>query len=336
MFELIQDESSMPTRDIHVLGASAGGISALRLVLGGLPADLSASVFVVIHLSQGAPSYLPTILQTDTGLRVKFAEDGLPYGHGTIYVAPPGQHLLLERDKMRLLRGPKENRFRPAIDVLFRSAAWACGPRVVGVVLTGMLDDGTAGLWAIKSCGGVTVVQDPHDAQFSDMPANALRQQEVDHCLPAKAIGPLLAALAREPAASPVEPPRELGIETSFANLSAKPESVAQLGNPTVFTCPSCQGALWEISDGPLVRYRCHTGHAFSSESLLSEQSREAEDALFAGLRAIEEKSLASRRIAERYGTKFPEERRRLENEAQEMDRQAQVIRQLLAAPAKS
>ncbi len=191
-------ERSLARRDIVVIGASSGGVEALIRLVGGLPADLPAAVFVVVHLPSGAPSVLPKILDLSDPLKAVECEDGALVRPSHIYVACPDRHLLVEDGRVRSVRGPKENRHRPAVDNLFRSAAVAHGPRAVGVVLTGDLDDGTVGLAAIKRRGGVAVVQDPEDALFSGMPLSALECVEVDYCLPLSEIAPLLSRIVRE------------------------------------------------------------------------------------------------------------------------------------------
>jgi len=186
--------------DIVVIGGSAGAIEPLINIAAALPRDLPASLFVVVHRSNETPPLLANILRREGGLRSVEAADGLPIEQGAIYIAPPDRHLLVEEDVIRLVRGPKENRHRPAIDPLFRSAAWSYGPRVVGVLLSGGLNDGAAGLWAIQSCGGTTVVQDPSDARFASMPQSALDSMDVDHCIRTDAMAALIERLAREPA----------------------------------------------------------------------------------------------------------------------------------------
>jgi two-component system chemotaxis response regulator CheB len=194
----------MGRRDVVAIGTSAGGLEALRLLASGLPADLPAAVLVVIHLSARFDSALDAILADAGPLAASFAKDGEPLRHGHVFIAPPACHLLLERDHVRLGRGPRENNFRPAIDPMFRSVAACCGPRAIGVVLTGTLGDGATGLRALQRCGGITAVQDPDDAAFSEMPANALRALRPDHVAPLRDMPGLLARLVREPAGPPV------------------------------------------------------------------------------------------------------------------------------------
>src|SRR5262245_18273074 len=209
----------MPTHDIIVIGASAGGLEALRTLMSGMGPDLAAALFVVVPIPPDSRSVLPTILSRGGILPATHAIDGEAIRHGCVYIAPPDHHLVLERGYIRVTRGPKENRFRPSVDVLFRSAAYAYGPRVIGVILSGYLDDGTAGLWAVKDRGGLSVVQDPKNAFSPSMPRNALQQVAVDYCLPISEIGPLLERLTRKPAAQETRYPvsKTLEIETRIA-----------------------------------------------------------------------------------------------------------------------
>ena len=322
-------------RDVHCIGASAGGVTALQRLLCELPRDLPASVCIVLHTSPITPSSLTSVLQARCPLPVISPQDDEPIERGRVYIAPPDHHLLLFRDRLRVVRGPKENRHRPAVDPLFRSAAWSLGPRVVGVVLTGMLDDGTAGLWAIKACAGIAVVQDPLSAAFPSMPQNALNAVEIDYCLPLDRIAALLDELARQPVASIPAPDRadQFRIESEFAMLERESRDMNLLhAKPTGFTCPSCHGALWELTEGDLLRFRCHTGHAFGSESLQAAQSEALEEALYAALRALEEKASASRRLAQHDGNRRPEETARLQQEAQNLEERAELMRQLLGS----
>jgi len=282
---------SVMNRDIIVIGASAGGIDALRALLGGLPRDLDASVFVTMHVAADSPGVLPRMLQETCPLPVEHARDGEEIRRGRVYVAPPDCHLLVERDRVRVSHGPKENLCRPAIDPLFRSAAYVFGPRVVGVVLTGRLDDGTAGLWAVKRRGGAALVQDPDEATYPSMPRSAIRYVEVDEVAPLAALGPLLARLAGE-APPPVdgEPSRQMEIETRIATEeNALNAGVLELGPFTPYTCPECHGVLVSLPEGGVPRFRCHTGHAYSLDSLLAAVTTSMEDTLWGAVRAIEE-----------------------------------------------
>jgi two-component system chemotaxis response regulator CheB len=321
----------MPTHDIVCIGASAGGVEALQRLVKLLPADLPAAIFIVLHIPENSPSLLPLILERTGNLPAVAPANNTPIKHGRIYVAPPDHHMLLEPGRVHIIRGPKENRHRPAIDPLFRSAGSAYRSRVVGVVLSGNLDDGTAGLSAIKACGGTTIVQDPAEALFPDMPGNALKNSTVDHRLVIKEIAKLLTDLANRTAAEASEHiPKGIQTEVEFSKMKKEPEDMSDLGGtPTAFACPSCHGALWELRDGNLARYRCHTGHAFSPESLLAEQSDAVEEALYSALRALQEKATALRRLASHY-TNVPELQRDYELRAGDADKSADSIRILL------
>jgi two-component system chemotaxis response regulator CheB len=322
----------MPGHDIIVIGASAGGVQALSRLVELLPDDFPAAVFIVLHTSPDGPGLLPSVLSKAGRLRALSPDDKSKIEPGRIYVAPPDHHLLVERERIRVVRGPKENRHRPAIDPLFRSAAFAFGPRVVGIVLTGLLDDGTAGLWAVKNCNGIAVVQDPSEAIFPDMPLNALRSVEVDYTLPVADIAALAIKLAREPAPKGEHRvPDKLKLETEFVMMERDIGDMGALGKPSAFTCPSCRGALWELREGNLLRYRCHVGHAYSSQTLLAEQSEALETALYSALRATEEKAAALRRIASMFDDKMPKQKASYETKATEHDQSADMIRRLLA-----
>jgi two-component system chemotaxis response regulator CheB len=330
----------MPGHDIIVVGASAGGVEVLRELAGGLPSNLPAAVFIVLHIPSAGPSLLPSILNKSGPLRAHHAINGEAIERGRIYVAPPDHHLLVERDRVRVVRGPKENRARPAADPLFRSAAYSYGTRVVGVVLSGALDDGTAGLAAIKGRGGLTVAQDPEEALYPGMPRSARENVSLDHCLPVARIAPLLGQLATVPAKDDaVYPiPEILKVENTIARWEESDmEEVEKIGELSAFTCPDCSGALWELRDGDLLRFRCHVGHAFSAEGLMANQSEELENALWAALRSLEENAALARRMAARAGernhtvsvTQFEENARRVEQHAA-------VIRQVLQNSEKA
>src|SRR5258706_8501325 len=289
--------------DIAVLGASAGGVEALSQIAANLPADLPAAVFVVLHIPASAPSHLPHILNRAGPLKALHPTDGERIRHGRIYVAPPGKHLLLEHGHIHLTLGPRENHHRPAVDPLFRSAARSYGPRVVGGVLTGALNDGTSGLLAIKQRGGVTLVQDPAEAMAPGMPASALEYVQVDHCVPLREIAPLLCDLAQQPALDestfPVSPDLAQEARIAAMDLSAI-ENPERPGILTGVTCPECTGPLWDIHDGKLLRFRCRVGHAYTAETVLAGKDTALEDALWAALNTLEESAQTSRAMAQR------------------------------------
>jgi two-component system, chemotaxis family, protein-glutamate methylesterase/glutaminase len=327
----------MPGHDIIVVGASAGGVEALRHITRELPADLAAAIFVVLHVPAQSPSILPQILQRESPLGVAHAIDGEPIRYGRIYVAPPDNHLLVMRDYIRVIHGPKENRYRPAVDPLFRSAAVEYGTRVVGVILTGALDDGTVGMIAIKRRGGICVVQDPRDALYPGMPSSVMKNMEVDYSVPLKDVAPLLVSLSNEPAAEEgaYTVDEELETENKIAEQQFDPsellEAVERIGKITAFTCPECGGSLWELHNGDLLRFRCHVGHAFSAGSLVAEQTDSLETALWSAVRALEEKVALSRRMAERSRQRsFHKAAEGFARKASEAQQQADILRQLL------
>ena len=301
----------MPSHDLIVVGASAGGVEAVSALVAGLPADLRAAVCVVVHLRPDAQSHLADILGRLTPLPVVAARHGMALARGTVHIAVPDLHMLVERGDgtgvLRLVRGPRENRARPSVDPLFRSAALAYGPRVIGVILSGALDDGTAGLWTVKDRGGIAVVQDPEDAAVPSMPTSALNEVDVDHVAPAQALGPLLGRLALVPVAggadadaAPIEPRAELAREIGITALSEEAhQSSERYGEPSRFPCPDCGGVLWDLSgEGPL-RFRCEVGHAHSAATLAEMQTEAVEVAMWTALRALEDKIALARRRGE-------------------------------------
>jgi len=291
----------MPKRDIIVVGASSGGLNALRELVRGLPAGLPAAVLIVWHIAPESPNLLPELLGKIGPLNVTLARNDDPIRPGMIYVAPADRHLLVGAGRVRVTYGPKENRFRPAIDALFRSAAYVYGPRVIGVVLTGQLDDGTAGLWAIKDRGGLAIIQDRAEAEFPAMPTTARQYVDIDYELPLAEIGPALARLAAASVAAlealPMNP--ELEIETRIAeNADSLDQGVFDLGTPSPYSCPECGGVLLQLKDGGIPRFRCHTGHAYSIHSLLSAVSEGIEREMWSTARAIEESALLLHQMA--------------------------------------
>lgn len=296
----------MASRDIVVIGASAGGVEALTALVSRLPADLDASLFVVVHIPSSGPSVLPQILSRRGKLPAVHPEDGDSIERGKIYVAPPGRHLVLEKTRVRLVVGPTEHGVRPAVDPLFRSAALTFRDRVVGVILSGNLDDGTAGFEIIKGVGGKTIVQDPNEALYDGMITSAIDAGCVDQVLPLSAIAGALVELVgtSEKGATKMrdeekeeESRKELAIDKlDFAQM----HSDNQPGVVSGFTCPDCNGALWELSESDVLRFRCRVGHAYAVESLLAEQQDGVEAAFWIALRALEERGALLRRLIER------------------------------------
>jgi two-component system chemotaxis response regulator CheB len=304
--------------DVIVIGGSAGSVEALSALLAGLPPDLPAAVCVVLHQSSISPSRRPEIFSRVSALPVVLAEQGVRIKRGTVYLSVPDMHLLIEpavkdvgagAGVLRLVRGPKENRSRPAIDPLFRTAALTFGPRVIGVILSGALDDGTSGLWVVKDRGGIAVAQDPSDAAVPSMPKHAIEEVGVEHIAPAATLGALLGRLAHLPVseesmmrvspddlehrARDTDLEREVKISALDDDAHSRSERYAQ---PSRFACPDCGGVLWDTSRrGSPLQMRCETGHAYSAESLAEEQTEAVEHALWAALRALEDKAELAR-----------------------------------------
>jgi two-component system, chemotaxis family, protein-glutamate methylesterase/glutaminase len=293
----------MSFKHVIVVGTSAGGIEALRTIAAGLTPSLRAPILVVTHLAPHAPSVLDQLIARAGRLPAETARDGMRLEPARIYVAPPDCHLLVEPGIARVTKGPRENRFRPAIDPLFRSAAQVYGPATIGVILTGNLDDGTAGLWAIKRLGGIAIVQDPAEAIFPDMPRSALAHVEVDHVAELSRIPALLEELTRHDAAPPrldVEFAPTLEMEVDIAkDGNARDAGVEQFGAPSLFACPDCHGVLLKRDEGGRVRFRCHTGHAYSIESLVSGAAEGIEHALWTAIRTLEEAALLMEHAAQ-------------------------------------
>jgi two-component system, chemotaxis family, protein-glutamate methylesterase/glutaminase len=290
-----------PKTRVVAIGASAGGVEALRALVAGLPPDLAAAVLVVLHIPPHAPSALAGILDRAGPLRAQSARHGMRLQPGMICVAPADHHLLVRDGHLELSVGPMENGHRPAIDPLFRSAALACGTGAIGVVLSGARDDGAAGLTVIVERGGQAVVQDPEEALHRSMPASALEHVASAHVLPAAKIGALLGELVREG-----PPPDELSstnpqlaAENEIAALRPLTTDALLSARPSGFSCPSCQGVLFELEGEPAPRYRCRVGHAWSPGSLAAEQNGVVEQALWVALRTLEENAAINQRLAE-------------------------------------
>ena len=325
-----------PARSLVAVGASAGGIEALTTLVAGLPPDLAAAVAVVVHLPPQVKSRLPEILDRAGPLPAVAARDGDELEPGRIYVATPDRHLLIRDGRCAVVRGPHENGLRPSIDVLFRSAAVSFGGRAVAVVLSGTRDDGVTGATVVDRCGGRVLVQDPRDALFPGMPRETVENDHPDRVLPLAELAAAVAETAQH--LSQEVPVRENGrdgmtLETKYAMLG--PDGLQREGppgEPSGFSCPACGGVLWEAEDPDVLRFRCRVGHAYTAEGAVDGQGEALEDALWAALRALQERAQLSERIARRLeASGSAHSRRRFEALAREAREQADVIRRVLA-----
>jgi two-component system, chemotaxis family, protein-glutamate methylesterase/glutaminase len=333
----------MTQRDIVVIGASAGGIQALTTLVAGLPRDFPASLLVVVHIPPYTNSRLPEILSRSGPLLATHAQQGEAIEPGRIYIAPPDRHLLVRAGWIELSRGPRENHARPAIDPLFRTAARAYGRRTIGIVLSGALYDGSMGLLAIKTRGGLAIVQDPTEAIVDSMPRRAIERAAADHVLPVAEIAAALADLVRQPVMARGEnsmvntiDAEEL-LEAAIAEDFAEQASDARPEETTLFTCPDCGGVLWQGGEGSVLRFRCHVGHAFAPELLLSQKSEELETALWSSLRLLKEKATLTQQLANRTrtsgnGRAAAQAAERIADQAKLDERHAQIIQELLEA----
>lgn len=321
-----------PATRVVVIGASLGGVEALQSIAAGLPAGFAAPIVVAMHIG-ARPSLMPRLLAGRGALPVHAAGHGQTLQAGHVYIAPADHHVLVDGPLLRLSQGPKEHHARPAVDPLFRSAALSRGTAVIGVVLTGMLDDGTAGLQAVKAAGGIAVVQDPDDAVAPGMPRSALRHVAVDHCRPLAAIPRLLARLAAEPA--PADPGARLARERReldlFLSKGNAMEHLRDIAHPSPYVCPDCNGGLWKLDGTTPARYRCHTGHGFTLRSLLHAQAEASDGALWSALRALQEKRMLLEELAADADTEDPDATpSRLHGDATQLARQVDLLRELL------
>ncbi|EYD74235.1 protein-glutamate methylesterase [Rubellimicrobium mesophilum DSM 19309] len=290
----------MDTRDIIVIGGSSGATAPLKTILGALPTDLPAAVFIVLHIPARSLGILTTVAQAAGRLPVRPAADGMPIELGHIYLGVPDRHLLLVDGHIRLGRGPRENMARPAIDPLFRSAAVSYGSRVVGVLLSGLLNDGAAGLSAIKRCGGLALVQDPQDAIADAMPLAALQAVTADLVAASGRIGDVLSDLVREPAGPRVPIPPEIRLEVDIAAGERVDSGVLRrFADPAALICPDCGGVMSQVREPGPLRFRCQVGHAKTAEVLAYEQENAVDEALRVALRIIEERAELVSRMAE-------------------------------------
>lgn len=318
---------------IIAIGTSAGGLEALDELIGQLPTDLPASIFIVQHLApENTGEALLHRLGKYRAFNCKLASDGETFEIGRIYIAPADYHLLVKEKTLLVTKGARENRYRPGVDPLFRSAAVTHGPGVIGIVLTGMLDDGTAGLIAIKKCGGTTVVQDPKDAAYPEMPESVLNNLTVDYCLPVAEMGRLLEQLTHKPPGKRKAIPTDIRTEAEIAErVLSDVAQVNTLGSQVPYNCPNCGGVLWEIDNTDVQRFRCHTGHSFTAAALLTSQSEKIEETLWISLRMFEERknllnTMAQKEMGARAKSSYAER-------AKETGVHIERIRKILLAP---
>jgi two-component system chemotaxis response regulator CheB len=330
--------------DVIVIGASAGGVGSLQRVVEHIPAGFPAAILVALHLPDGIRSMLPEILARAGNLPAAHAVNQEPILPGRLYIAPAGFHLTVQPGRLVVHRGAREHGLRPAIDPLFRSTALAYGARTVGIVLSGLLDDGTVGLREIKRVGGIAIVQDPKDTEWPSMPQSALDHVDVDYSVPATQIGTLLQQLVmRTGSGSPMPDDDDDGNENDgnendpdttseeLRELTLHRDESQHPGEPSPYSCPECGGVLWELRDGEMFRFRCRVGHAYSSDTLTTEQALTVEHALWTALRALEEQAAMRRRMAERARRQgLSSSADRYQERAAELDRQAQQVRHLV------
>lgn len=312
-----------------VIGASAGGLDAMQKLVGRLPAGLNAAVFVVQHIAPRFTSRLPEMLAAAGRLPAAFAQDGAAVVPATITVAPSDRHLVLRHAHVELSRGPRENHARPAIDVSLRSAAQGHGDRVIGVVLSGTLGDGTMGLMVVKAHGGTAIVQDPDEALYAGMPKQALQYAEVDHVLPAAAIAEYIVQRVAGPRTRKHAAPRVEGVDDQrVAQAFSEQIGGERAEGQSIYTCPDCGGVLWQHGDGGATGYRCYQGHAYSGDDLLSQKSEHLENALWAAARALIERATLNRQLAAQLRKRGLDERAtNLEEQADGDEAQMRLLR---------
>jgi len=326
------DGLARPKRDVVVVGASAGGVEALRELVGELPPGFPATLLVVLHVPADGSSALPAILSRVSRLPARHAGTSDTLEHGTILIAPPDRHMVVHRSGVTVSHGPKENGHRPAVDVLFRSAARAHGSRVISVVLSGALDDGAAGTVAVTLRGGLGMAQDPTEALHASMPRAAIAAAGLELVLPVKKIAEALVELVQQDAPTETAPSKlmEMEVDMSDLDLGALTEP-DRPGEPSGWTCPDCHGSLFTLDEGGFPRFRCRVGHAWSADSLLAQQSASMETALWVALRTLEEKvslTLDMGRRARARGHTLT--RKQFERQAEEAQRSASVLRSLI------
>lgn len=279
-------------KNIIVIGASAGGIPVITNLLSTFSGNEDAAFIAVVHMSRKSNSrIIANTFQKHTSLKCTVASDGMEVRRGHLYLALPDHHLMLKDNMLRINQGPHENKYRPSIDVLFRSAAVQYGHRTIGIILTGMLEDGTSGMWAIKRSGGICIVQDPAEAQFSDMPRSVLNKIAVDYQASIDEIPAIVKELINKPLPPEKAVPAELQIEADITEkMMSDINQLKKIADQSDFICPDCGGGLWGIKNDPMHRYRCHTGHVYTEKLLQELQDENIEESIWVAIRILEEK----------------------------------------------
>jgi len=315
----------------HVIciGSSAGGLNAVSELLSQLPVGLNAAVFVALHLSRAAMGELLVArIKRNSKLDCSLAGNNEIIQPGHIYFAVPDAHLLIKNDRMVIGKGPAENRFRPSIDVLFRSAAAHYRGGTIGIILTGLLNDGAAGMWAIKQNGGHCIVQDPNEAEYPDMPLSVLETMEVDYCVSLKKMSSVILNILKENQRKKVIPSTFVKAESKLSErIATSVEDVRGLGEKSTYACPDCGGGLWKIDNGNIQHYRCHIGHSYSEKELNIQQAESIEHTLWVAIRMMEERKVLLVKMGkeqegkglEKLGSSFREEARELDNHIEKM-----------------
>ncbi len=279
-------------RNVIVIGASAGGIPAVKEVIAHLDHEMDLAVIVVIHVSRKSNAqHIANTFQKNSDLKCGVARNEMPLQKGHLYVAPPEHQLMVKDDRLLLTNGPHENKYRPSIDVLFRSAAVHYRNRAIGIILSGLFDDGTSGMYTINRCGGTCIIQDPAEAQFSDMPRSVLNKIKIDHMASLNKIPSIINEIINRPLPPEIPVPREIRIEAELTEkMMTDINEIKKIADHTDFTCPDCGGGLWAIKNDPVHRYRCHTGHVYTEHRLHDLQDGNIEESLWVAIRMLEEK----------------------------------------------
>ncbi len=322
----------MEENRIFLIGASAGGRVAVEKVLKSISPEINASFLVVVHSSFDMVSSFSEYLNRKIQMEVLDSKENMNIEKGKVYVAVPNQHMVIHEGKLRNSNGPRENLFRPSIDVLFRSAAVAFGNRCVGILLSGRLNDGTVGLEAVKRCGGKTIIQEPKSAEFAGMAISAQKFVEIDYTLKVEEIAELIEELTEKPLPQEVEIPYTIKRESEIATkIRSQVKTEDFLGEKVALSCASCGGPLWKIKDTGIERYRCHVGHSFSQESLLLAQNENLEETLWVCLRTLEEKKVLMINIADSFKTKGSDQiSRSYSDKIKEVDEHIKRLRELM------